>query len=120
VFEMCEFKVFDKQKLVAQDIVHASVSKGALLLKDALQSTTSIQEALITEIDVANEAMRLNRHPIVGDMLHFLDAVAGCEESGKYDRSLEELWQRAKSRGDETIRDLWRKYEKPKQEKGAP
>ena len=110
---MCEFKVFDQQTLVAEGIVYAKLSDGALVLRDILHSATDLKETLVMEIDVANETMRLRRHPLIGDMLRFLDAVARCEESGKYDRGLEELWQRAKSRGDETIRDLWRKCEKP-------
>jgi len=114
---MCEFKVFDKQRIVTQDIVYANLSNGTLVLKDVLHSATSIQEALIAEIDVANEAMRLKRHPLIGDMLRFLDAVAKCEETSKYDRNLEELWQKAKFQGDETIRDLWRRYQKPRRRK---
>jgi len=111
---MCEFKVFNQRRLVAQDIVYANMSNGALILKDVLHSPISVGEALIAEIDVANETMRLKEDPLIGDMLRFLEAVASCEKSGKYESSLEESWQKVKSRGDERIRGLWRRYDRSK------
>lgn len=110
---MCEFKVFNQGRLVAQDIVHASTSNGVLILKDVLHSQISVGEALITEIDVANESMRLKEDPLLGEMLRFLETIASCERSAKYDNSLEESWQEVKSRGDERIRELWRRHGGP-------
>lgn len=113
---MCEFKVFDQEQVVARDIVHANLSNGALVLKDVLGSATSVEGGVVMEIDVAKETIRLQTDPIIGDVLRFIYAVARCEESNRYDNGLEDIWQRAKSRGDERIRELWRKCEKPRQE----
>jgi len=116
---MCEFKVFDQGRLVANDIVYANLSNGVLILKDVLGSATSVEEAVIAEIDVTKEAMRLKRDPLIGDMLRFLDAATRCEESGKYDKSLEDNWLKVKSQGDERIRKLWRNFENLRQEKAV-
>lgn len=111
VVGMCEFKVFDRNQVMAEDIVYASLSNGVMILKDVLGSATRAEGVIVTEIDVANEAMTLKRDPLIGDMLRFLEDVAKCEESGRYDNALEETWLKVKSRGDERIRELWRKYE---------
>lgn len=116
---MCEFKVFDQERLVAQDIVYAKVSNGKLILRDALHSAITVEETLVTEIDVANETMRLKKDPPIGDILGFLEMVAGCEKTGKHDNSLGDSWAKVKARGDETIRELWRRYGRPMQEKAA-
>jgi len=101
---------------MAEDIVYAGLSNGVMILKDVLGSATRAEGAIVTEIDVANEAMTLKRDPLIGDMLRFLEEVTRCEESGRYDKTLEETWLRVKSRGDERIRELWRRYENQRQE----
>jgi len=111
---MCEFKVFSDGRLAAEDIVCANSSDGALILKDVLGSSTKVDNCVIAEIDVAKETMVLKKASIIGDMLRFVDTIARCEEAGKYDRDLEDIWQRAKSQGDEAIRDLWMRYQKPR------
>jgi len=116
VVGMCEFKVFDRNRVMAEDIVYAGLSNGVMILKDVLGSATRAEGAIVTEIDVANEAMTLKRDPLIGDMLRFLEEVTRCEESGRYDKTLEETWLRVKSRGDERIRELWRRYENQRQE----
>jgi predicted RNA-binding protein len=110
---MCEFKVFNRGQLVAKDIVYANMSNGVLTLKDVLHSPINAGEALIAEIDVVNETLRLREDPLIGDMLRFLEAVASCEQSAKYDSGLEEIWQKVKCRGDERVRELWRRHGKP-------
>ncbi len=110
---MCEFKVFDHERLIAQDITYASTKDGELLLKDALGATTTVSDALVTEIDVFKEIVRLRKHPFIGDILRFLDAIGRCEQLGKYDQSLENSWQKVKSQGDQTILKLRGKKEGP-------
>lgn len=111
---MCEFKVFDRERLIAQEIVYANVSGNTLALKDVLGFATNVEDVVVSEIDVARETIRLKKSPLIGDVLQFIDAVSRCEESGKYDKNLEDIWQKVKSGGDETIRELWRKTEKMK------
>lgn len=110
---MCEFKVLNEGRLVAKDIVYASILNGRLILKDALNSPTCAGNALIAEIDVSNETMKVKEDPLIGNMLQFLDSIASCERSAKYDRRLEAIWQEVKCRGDEMIRQLWGRYGRP-------
>jgi len=102
---------------VAHDIVYASLSNGVLTLKDILGSATSVDDAVVLEIDVTKESIGLKKDPLIGGMLRFLEEVSRCERSGRYESTIEDIWLNLKSRGDEKVRELWRRYEDRKAEK---
>ena len=60
---MCEFKVYlkyvEKESIVAEDIVYAKSINNEIILKGVLGDSTSIKNAIIEEVDVSNEVLRL-------------------------------------------------------------
>ena len=60
---MCEFKVYlkdaEKENIVAEDIVYAKSIKDEIILKGVLGDSTSVKNAIIEEVDVSNEILRL-------------------------------------------------------------
>jgi predicted RNA-binding protein len=60
---MCEFKVylkdFKRENIVAEDVVYAKSINNEIILKGVLGDSISIKNAIIEEVDVSNEVLRL-------------------------------------------------------------
>ncbi len=114
VIVLCEFKVISKEakkeRKVGEDIVYAKFSEDHVLLKDILGGTTKIHGAIIEEVDVNSEILKLASSPIIIKINKFLDACQKCDSEKVYDKKLEALWEDVKASGDEAIRALWKKY----------
>lgn len=111
---MCEFRVVSKtdkgEQDVGEDIVHVRVSDGAVELKDILGVTSTVNEAMIEEVDVKSEVLKLVASPLLPKLHRFLEAYRKCEAEKAYSEDVENLWNEVKAFGDETIRNLWKKY----------
>ena len=61
---MCEFKVYlkdgEKESLIAEDIVYAKYTDDKIILKAVFGDSLNINNAIIEEVDVSNEVLRLN------------------------------------------------------------
>jgi|YelNatPaOPRAMG01_1025707.scaffolds.fasta_scaffold90556_1 predicted RNA-binding protein len=114
VIVLCEFKVIskegEKEKKVGEDIVYAKFSEDHVLLKDILGGATKIHGAIIEEVDVNSEILKLTSSPIIIKINKFLDACQKCDSGKVYDKKIETLWEDVKASGDEAIRALWKKY----------
>lgn len=114
VIVLCEFKVIkkegDKEKKIGEDIVYAKLSEDHVLLKDILGGTIKIHGAIIEEVDVNSEILKLASSPIFIKMNKFLDACHKCESEKVYNEKVEVLWDDVKASGDEIVRTLWKKY----------
>ena len=105
---MCEFKVYSrsegKQELIAEDVTNAKLDEKSLVLSDILGKTAKVEGALITEVDVKNESLRVYSSPLIFDLLMLF---VSCE---RLDRSaidqLESAWKDLKARGDQVISSL--------------
>ncbi|MEM3382632.1 MAG: CooT family nickel-binding protein [Nitrososphaerales archaeon] len=111
---MCEFKVIskegDKERKVGEDIVYAKIIDDHVLLKDILGKAIKIHGAIIEEVDVNAEILKLISSPILIKIKRFLDACNKCDSGKVYDEKIEALWEDVKASGDEIIRKLWKKY----------
>ncbi|MEM3437965.1 MAG: CooT family nickel-binding protein [Nitrososphaerales archaeon] len=111
---MCEFKVIskegDKERNVGEDIVYAKFIDDHVLLRDILGEAIKIHGAIIEEVDVNSEILRLVSSPIIIKIKKFLDACNKCDSEKVYDEKLESLWEDVKASGDEIVRNLWKKY----------
>jgi len=105
---MCEFKVYSgtegKQELIAEDITNAKLDENSLVLSDILGRTVKVEGALITEVDVKNESLRVYSSPLI---FNLLTLFVSCE---RWDRrpidQLESAWKALKERGDQVISSL--------------
>jgi predicted RNA-binding protein len=115
---LCEFKVFrkmgEKEQEVAEDIVYAKVSDEYVILRDILGSAIKIPGAVIEEVDVGSEILKLSASPIIYKLKKFLKACDTYEADRAYSDELEALWDEVKASGDEAVRELWNKYGKRK------
>ncbi|MCP8308756.1 MAG: CooT family nickel-binding protein [archaeon] len=113
---MCEFKVInkegEKEQKIGEDIVYAKVSDDYVLLKDILGGAIKIHGAIIEEVDVNSEILKLVSSPLIIKINKFLDACHRCDSKKVYDKELEALWEEIKASGDEAVRTLWKKYGK--------
>lgn len=111
---MCELRVIsrdgEKEQKVGEDIVYAKVSDDHVLLKDVLGGAVKIQGAIIEELDINSETLKLVSSPIIIKIYNFLDACRRCESEKVYDKELESLWNEIKASGDEAVRTIWKKY----------
>jgi len=108
---MCKFKVTienDRQILV-ENIVKASYEGNTLKLVNVLGEAVMLENAIISEIDVSKEEMKILNHPLLGATLMFLTAFLNCQNKTAYDPLVEELWNRVKSLGELMLRELWAK-----------
>jgi len=107
---MCEFKVVvqkgnDKVK-IAEDIVKVFYENEKLVLMDVLGNKTSVEGAIITNINVSNEKLEILQQSIIGPIIKFLGKISECLQKGIYDLEVEETWKEVKSRGELTIKEL--------------
>jgi len=58
---MCEFKVFLSGEKVFEDVIYVRVEGNGVLLRDVLGRTKTVQNARVTEVDVAREVLVLER-----------------------------------------------------------
>lgn len=74
---MCEFTVSLKEggqeKVVAKDIVRATYVGGRLVLIDVLGTKRSLENVIISEIDVGSEKLRLVRPNALTDVIGFVE-----------------------------------------------
>lgn len=109
---MCELRVHvdgAREEPIAQDIVCAHMEADHVLLKDVLGVTRKIPDALISLIDIGKESLFLRQSPIVAPILRFIEACERAETSRSYAEA-ENSWNDVKSKGDEIVRSLLRKY----------
>jgi len=97
---MCEFKVLLRERegltKVAEDVVRTSYDNNQLILTDVTGSSKSLAGAIITDVDVLNEELRLIRHPLIAPFLELIQArLRGASPS-----DLREMWERFKREGD--------------------
>jgi len=105
---MCEFKVYSgpegKQELIAEDIANAKLEENSLVLSDIIGRTTKVEGALITEVDVKNESLRLYSSPLIFDLLTLFISCERRDQSAI--DQLESTWKALKARGDQVISSL--------------
>ncbi len=60
---MCEFKVYlkdsEKESIIAEGIVYARIDNVDVILKGVIEDIFKVENAMITEVDVSNEVLRL-------------------------------------------------------------
>jgi len=114
VIILCELKVIskdgEKERKVGEDIIYAKFSEDHILLKDVLGGTIKIHGAIIEEVDINSETLKLASSPLITKINKFLDACNKCESKKAYDKEVEVLLEEIKASGDEAVRTLWKKY----------
>lgn len=112
IWAMCEFKVIaeDNQQILAENIVKVTYDKNSLRLVGIFGNTVQLKNAILSEVDVNREILKVLRHPLLGATLKFLTAFLELQNKASYDPSIEELWNRVKSLGEIMLRELWTKY----------
>ena len=113
---MCELGVYMKRSnsnpKVASEVVYAGADRGTLVIRDVAGSTKRFQGAIIRELDINRKRLELRESPVLEPVLQFISAYDDCLSSDKYDARLQGLWEDAKRRGDEMIRNLSAKLKK--------
>lgn len=107
---MCEFKVFIRNgevEKVYDDVVYAKVNGETIILKNVLGMRKTVSSALIEEVDVQSETLKIKRSSIIGKLLIFLDKYGELINRGIYNEDIEKLWEEIKSEGDAMVKKLW-------------
>jgi|YelNatPaOPRAMG01_1025707.scaffolds.fasta_scaffold51274_2 predicted RNA-binding protein len=104
---MCEFKVLIKNEEVYDDVVYAKLEGETIILKDVLGIRKTISSAIIEEVDVQSETLKLKRSSIVGKLLAFLSRYDELASRGVYSEEIEELWEEIKGEGEAMVKKLW-------------
>ncbi len=106
---MCEFTVIlienGKEEKVAEDVVKTSYKNGELVLFDVLGDQIPVKDAIIKEVNVDSETLRIQRHEIIGGFIEFLEAYERCKEGGCYDE-VKEAWEKVKSIGEAMLNEI--------------
>lgn len=109
--DMCEFKVLlrgvGEVKDVASDIIYAKLEGDGVVLRDIIGREHRVSSAIVEEIDVSRENLKLLHSPILSLVLKFIKEYERCVEQGVYSEALEELWEEVKAEGSSMIRSLW-------------
>jgi len=93
-----------KQELIAEDITNAKLDENSLVLSDILGRAAKVEGALITEVDVKNESLRVYSSPLIFDLLTLF---VSCERRDRRTiDQLESAWKALKERGDKVISSL--------------
>ncbi len=112
---MCEFKVKmisgNEIKDVCNDVLYAKIDEN-IVLRDVLGTTTTVENAIITEISVPSTKMTLLHSPILGKILKLLKLQNECHEKKIFDKKLMKLWEDIKLEGDAYINSLKKKFGK--------
>ena len=93
-----------KQELIAEDITNAKLDENSLVLSDILGRAAKVEGALVTEVDVKNESLRVYSSPLIFDLLTLF---VSCERRDRRTiDQLESAWKALKERGDKVISSL--------------
>jgi len=107
---MCEFTVIlsedGREDKVAEDIIRTSYQNGELILMDILGDRISVGGALIREINVDSELLRIQRSEVLKSFIRFLEVYERCKESGVCEDELKKAWEDVKSIGDSIVNEL--------------
>ncbi|RLE49937.1 MAG: hypothetical protein DRJ21_02065 [Candidatus Methanomethylicota archaeon] len=110
---MCEFKVlarsFNSIEDVGSDIIYAKFNYGDVTLRDIIGNEKTVNSAIIDEVNVAKEQLKLFKHPIIKLLFNFLKKYEECLNTGVYSEELESLWEDVKSAGSNMVREIWLK-----------
>ena len=97
---MCEFKVLLRElaglSKIAEDVVKTKYNNQRLILMDVTGNSKSVTGAIITDVDVLNEELRLIKHPLIAPFLELIHAHL----EGEKPENLKEMWERLKREGD--------------------
>jgi len=104
---MCEFKVLIKNEEVYDGVVYAKLEGETVILKDVLGIRKTISPAIIEEVDVQSETLKLKRSSIIGKLLAFLSRYDELASRGAYSEEIEELWEEIKGEGEAMVKKLW-------------
>jgi predicted RNA-binding protein len=106
---MCEFTVIlienGIEKRVAEDIVKTSYQNGELVLYDVLGDQIPVKNAIIREVNVDSETLRIQRHEIIGSFIQFLEAYRRCKESGCHDE-VKDAWEKVRYIGESMLKEI--------------
>jgi len=105
---LCEFKVYSgpegRQELIAEDITNVKLEENSLVLSDILGRTVKVEGALITEVDVKNESLRVYSSPLIFDLLTLF--ISCKRRDRRAIDQLESAWKALKARGNQVISSL--------------
>jgi predicted RNA-binding protein len=104
---MCEFKVLIKNEEVYDDVIYAKLEGEAIVLRDVLGVRKTIPSAIIEEVDVQAETLKLRKDSIVGKLLVFLSMYDELASKGMYSEEIERLWEEIKGEGEAMVKRLW-------------
>jgi len=111
---LCELKVInkvgEKEQEVGEDIIYAKVNDDHVLLKDILGSTFKINGAIIEEVNITSEILKLMSSPLILQLHKFLRACNKCESQKVFTKDVESFWKAIKTSGDEVVGLLFKKY----------
>ncbi len=106
---MCEFKVFIRDgevRKVYDDVVYVKINGETIVLKDVLGIRKAIPSAIIEEVDVQSETLKLRGGSIIGKLLVFLNRYDDLISRGTYSGDVERLWEDVKREGDAMVERL--------------
>jgi len=113
---VCEFSVYLKvglkEEKIAEDITSVKLENGVLVLRDVLGATKNITNAIVGDLNVDKEVMRLRQLPVLSQLMNFIRIYENCLIEEKYVEELETAWDEVKAEGDSVLRGLWMKYVK--------
>ncbi len=111
---LCELKVInkirEKEQKVGEDIIYAKLNGDHILLKDILGSIYKVHGAIIEEVNINSEILKLVSSPLIPKLHQFLIVCNKCESEKSYNKEVESLWKEIKTSGDEFVSLLWKKY----------
>jgi predicted RNA-binding protein len=103
---VCEFKVYLKNELIAEDIVKVSLQNGSLKLTDILNSSKDVEGAIVSNIDVGRERLEIKHSPLIRQFLQFMSLYEECQSKGLYKKGIESVWGKIKEEGEKLLSDL--------------
>lgn len=105
---MCEFKVLTEggDQVLAEDIIRTFYEGNVLKLTGIMGNVVQVRDAIVSEVNVGKEELRVMRHPIIGAMLKFLEEFLKCQREATYNPLVEKYWSEVKSLGDHMIEKL--------------
>lgn len=107
---MCEFVVIlyedGKEHQIAKDVIKTTYKDGELILIDILGDAVSVGGALIREVNVDSEVLKIHRHEILRNFFRFLEAYEKCKGGQNFSEELVKAWENVKSIGDSMIEEF--------------
>jgi len=106
---MCEFTVIlieeGIEKRLAEDIIKTSYQNGELVLYDVLGDQIPVKNAIIKEVNVDSETLRIQKHEIIGSFIEFIETYERCKEEGCYEE-IKRAWEKVKSFGESMLKEF--------------